>query len=112
MDMEIDPPNTKPEVQIKDDDLFKAAESGDASTFKSLSQKQLSKALSLRNEDCRSLLHVAASSSHPEVSSLSYSLFVFRENGEKLNIYTHTHVATKNTHENFTSISVLVFGKY
>lgn len=71
MDMEIDPPNTKPEVEIKDDDLFKAAESGDASTFKSLSQHQLSKALSLRNEDSRSLLHVAASSSHPEVSSLS-----------------------------------------
>uniref|UniRef100_A0A7N2R224 Uncharacterized protein n=1 Tax=Quercus lobata TaxID=97700 RepID=A0A7N2R224_QUELO len=67
MDMEIDPPNTKPEVVIKDDDLFKAAESGDASTFKSLSQNQLSKALSLRNEDGRSLLHVAVSSSHPEV---------------------------------------------
>ncbi|KAK7849916.1 26s proteasome non-atpase regulatory subunit 10 [Quercus suber] len=67
MDMEIDPPNTNPEVEIKDDDLFKAAESGDASTFESLSQNQLSKALSLRNEDGRSLLHVAASSSHPEV---------------------------------------------
>jgi 26S proteasome non-ATPase regulatory subunit 10 len=76
MDMEIDPP--KPELQIKDDDLFKAAESGDASTFKSLSHHLLSKALSLRNEDARSLIHVAASSSQPEVR-LSYSLFVCSE---------------------------------
>ena len=79
--MEIDPP--KPELQIKDDDLFKAAESGDASTFKSLSHDLLSKALSLRNEDARSLIHVAASSSQPDVR-LSYSLFVCSESIWKL----------------------------
>ncbi|KAB1208231.1 26S proteasome non-ATPase regulatory subunit 10 [Morella rubra] len=65
MDMEIDPP--KPEVQIKDDDLFQAAESGDASMFQSLSRETLSRALSLRNEDGRSLLHVAVSSARAEV---------------------------------------------
>lgn len=68
MEMEIDAPN--PEVsgiQIKDDDLFKAAESGDSSIFKSLSQQHLLHFLSLRNEDRRSLLHVAASSGHTQV---------------------------------------------
>jgi 26S proteasome non-ATPase regulatory subunit 10 len=76
MDMEIDHP--KAEFQIKDDDLFIAAESGDASTFKSLSREQLSRALSLRNEDGRSLLHVATSSTQSEVCPLlkfSSSLF-------------------------------------
>lgn len=72
MDMEIDPP--KAELQIKDDDLFIAAESGDASTFKSLSREQLSRALSLRNEDGRSLLHVATSSAQSEVCPLLSSL--------------------------------------
>jgi 26S proteasome non-ATPase regulatory subunit 10 len=76
MDMEID--TGREELQIKDDDLFRAAESGDASTFKSLSREQLSRALSLRNEDGRSLLHVAASSSQSEVGpflKFSSSLF-------------------------------------
>ncbi|KAM7464468.1 hypothetical protein LguiA_032589 [Lonicera macranthoides] len=71
MEMEIDAPN--PEVsgiQIKDDDLFKAAESGDSSIFKSLSQQHLLHSLSLRNEDRRSLLHVAASSGHTQVVKL------------------------------------------
>lgn len=74
--MEID--TRKEELKIKDDDLFRAAESGDASTFKSLSQEQLSRALSLRNEDSRSLLHVAASSAQSEVGpflKFSSSLF-------------------------------------
>jgi 26S proteasome non-ATPase regulatory subunit 10 len=62
MDMDIDPPS-----QIKDKDLFKAAETGDSSTFKSLPPERLSKALSLQNDDGRSVLHVAASSGHPEV---------------------------------------------
>ncbi|GFP87318.1 26S proteasome non-ATPase regulatory subunit 10 [Phtheirospermum japonicum] len=53
--------------QPKDKDLFKAAESGDISFFKSLSEEQLLKASSLRNEDGRSLLHVAVSSSQTEV---------------------------------------------
>ncbi|KAF5948842.1 hypothetical protein HYC85_014799 [Camellia sinensis] len=69
MEMEIDPPK-KPEVgaeAIKDDDFFNAAENGDSSFFEALSHDQLLKALSLRNEDCRSLLHVAASSAHPKV---------------------------------------------
>ncbi|KAL2233519.1 UNVERIFIED_CONTAM: hypothetical protein Sindi_1531900 [Sesamum indicum] len=63
-DMEID---GKPTTQIKEGDLFKAAESGDSSLFKSLSEEQLLKASSLRNEDGRSLLHVAVSSSKREV---------------------------------------------
>ncbi|GMP93878.1 hypothetical protein CsSME_00043537 [Camellia sinensis var. sinensis] len=69
MEMEIDPPK-KPEVgaeAIKNDDFFNAAENGDSSFFEALSHDQLLKALSLRNEDCRSLLHVAASSAHPKV---------------------------------------------
>ncbi|CAH9101014.1 unnamed protein product [Cuscuta europaea] len=64
MAMEID--SAKP-TQMKDDDLFKAAESGDSELFKSLSEDQLVKALALRNEDRRSLLHVAVSSAHAEV---------------------------------------------
>ncbi|CAL5422705.1 unnamed protein product [Camellia sinensis] len=69
MEMEIDPPK-KLEVgaeAIKDDDFFIAAENDDSSFFEALSHDQLLKALSLRNEDCRSLLHVAASSAHPKV---------------------------------------------
>ncbi|KAL0296863.1 UNVERIFIED_CONTAM: hypothetical protein Sradi_6738400 [Sesamum radiatum] len=62
--MEID---GKPATQIKVGDLFKAAESGDSSLFKSLSEEQILKASSLRNEDGRSLLHVAVSSSKTEV---------------------------------------------
>ncbi|XP_049405747.1 uncharacterized protein LOC125869221 isoform X1 [Solanum stenotomum] len=57
----------KSSAQIKDKDLFKAAESGDSSLFKSLPKEQLFKSLSLRNEDARSLLHVAVSSGHTEV---------------------------------------------
>ncbi|XP_044492724.1 26S proteasome non-ATPase regulatory subunit 10-like [Mangifera indica] len=51
-------------------DLFKAAETGDSSIFQSLSQQHLSKSLSLKNEDGRSLLHVAVSSSHPEMMKI------------------------------------------
>ncbi|CBI27255.3 unnamed protein product, partial [Vitis vinifera] len=63
--MEIDP--TEPEAQIKDEDLFRAADSGDSSVFRALSPQQLLRALSLRNEDDRSLLHVATSLGHLEV---------------------------------------------
>ncbi|GAB4829074.1 hypothetical protein Ancab_018736 [Ancistrocladus abbreviatus] len=67
MEMEIDPAKSEPqERQFRDDELFKAAESGDTSTFCSLSPEQVSKALCLRNEDGRSLIHVAASSCHPQ----------------------------------------------
>ncbi|PNX85613.1 26S proteasome non-ATPase regulatory subunit 10-like protein [Trifolium pratense] len=59
--MEIDSEN------IKEKDLFKAAEEGDSSIFESLSPQSLSKSLSLTNEDARSLLHVAASSGHSKV---------------------------------------------
>ncbi|KAL0660788.1 hypothetical protein Bca4012_097625 [Brassica carinata] len=48
--------------QIRDEELFKAAESGDFSVFMSLSLQQLAKSISFRNEDGRSLLHVSASS--------------------------------------------------
>ena len=65
MDMEID--TVEPESLIKDEDLFRAAESGDSSVFRALSPQQFLRALSLRNEDGRSLLHVATSSGHSEV---------------------------------------------
>ncbi|MBA0566753.1 hypothetical protein Golob_011539 [Gossypium lobatum] len=66
--MEINPPTKS--VEIKEKDLFKAAEKGDSSIFKSLSQDHLTKSLKLRNEDARSLLHVAVSSAHLEVVKL------------------------------------------
>lgn len=75
MKMEVDSEN-KQENNIKEDDLFKAAEEGDSSVFEALSTETLSKALSLRNEDARSLLHVAASSGHSQVP-----LFLFAQKG-------------------------------
>ncbi|MBA0746500.1 hypothetical protein Gogos_009010 [Gossypium gossypioides] len=66
--MEINPPTKS--VEIKEKDLFKAAEKGDSSIFKSLSQDHLTKSLKLRNEDARSLLHVTVSSAHPEMVKL------------------------------------------
>ncbi|KAH0436592.1 hypothetical protein IEQ34_026374 [Dendrobium chrysotoxum] len=59
--MEIDAP--------KKEDLFKAAESGNASFIRNLSEDELRHALSLTNEDGRSLLHVAASAGRTEVVS-------------------------------------------
>lgn len=64
--METGPPKKSEDLHIKEKDLFKAAETGDSSTFESLSEDQLSKSLKLRNEDGRSLLHVAVSSSRTE----------------------------------------------
>ncbi|CAH1414200.1 unnamed protein product [Lactuca virosa] len=70
-EMEIDPQYPEPEADkteiINDDDLFRAADNGDVSFFKSLSQAQLLRCLALRNEDGRSLLHVAVSSARTEV---------------------------------------------
>ncbi|XP_044955036.1 transcription regulator FGM4-like [Hordeum vulgare subsp. vulgare] len=48
-------------------ELFLAAESGAASVFASLSPTDLAAALSLRNEDVRSPVHVTAASGHPKV---------------------------------------------
>lgn len=48
-------------------DLLKAAESGNATVFESLSQQLLLKSYSLMNEDARSLLHVSTSSGFTEV---------------------------------------------
>ncbi|KAI9124788.1 hypothetical protein K1719_004115 [Acacia pycnantha] len=67
MNMEVDRPKPEQQPVVKAADLFKAAENGDVATFQSLSPENLSKALSLRNEDERSLLHVAASSGHTQV---------------------------------------------
>ncbi|KAK3421851.1 hypothetical protein EUGRSUZ_G02461 [Eucalyptus grandis] len=69
MEMEIDSaPSATPEQRpIRDEDLFKAAEGGDPAAFRALARDQLSKVLSLRNEDGRSLLHVAASAGHAEI---------------------------------------------
>lgn len=74
MDMEIDA--SKDDRLIKDEDLFKAAESGDSSIFTALTPLRLSKSLSLRNEDGRSLLHVAVSSAHLRVSLLLTFVFL------------------------------------
>ncbi|KAH9298698.1 hypothetical protein KI387_030380, partial [Taxus chinensis] len=45
---------------VNDEDLLKAAESGNVEVFEELEIDQLKKAASIRNEDARSLLHVAA----------------------------------------------------
>ena len=63
----------KKQHDVKEKDLFKAAEEGDAATFQALSAETLSKALSLRNEDARSLLHVAASFGHSQVPFCPFS---------------------------------------
>lgn len=73
----------KPSAQIKEKDLFNAAESGDASLFKSLPEEQLLKFLSLRNEDARSLLHVAVSSGQTEVLQLPLPHQYQQNNGIK-----------------------------
>ncbi|KAM0881259.1 hypothetical protein ACQ4PT_033053 [Festuca glaucescens] len=52
--MEVDAGEEKPSEK----ELFLAAESGDADAFSSLAPADLAAALSLRNEDGRSLLHV------------------------------------------------------
>ncbi|CAN0896474.1 26S proteasome non-ATPase regulatory subunit 10 [Linum grandiflorum] len=65
--MEINPPTQASDLpQIKDEDFFKAAETGDCSVLSSLPPPQLTKSVSLRNDDRRSLLHVASSSGHLE----------------------------------------------
>ena len=78
MEMEIDPPR-RPEREPKPEDLFKAAESGDSSAFAALSKDQLSKSLSLRDDDGRSLLHVAASSGQLEVRLLTLACLAARK---------------------------------
>lgn len=91
----MDPPKqSQHQPIIKDKDLFEAAETGDSSTFQSLAPEHISKSLSLRNEDGRSLLHVAVSSRRPEVpcsflsfssaNFFSFTLFGCRENAGKL----------------------------
>ncbi|CAI9096506.1 OLC1v1032671C5 [Oldenlandia corymbosa var. corymbosa] len=71
MEMEIDSAvSSKPNIQIKAGDLFKAAEKGDVSLFESLPEEQFLKALALRNEDDRSLLHVAVSFGQTQIVKL------------------------------------------
>lgn len=62
--MVIDHPKPKPE------DLFEAAEKGDTSIFEVLSEEELRRSRTLRNEDDRSLLHVASASGYSEVRDL------------------------------------------
>uniref|UniRef100_A0A0D6R704 Uncharacterized protein n=1 Tax=Araucaria cunninghamii TaxID=56994 RepID=A0A0D6R704_ARACU len=66
--MEIDVPASTT-TNMKDDDLFKAAESGNLEVFQRLAedQLQLNRARSIRNEDSRSLLHVAAAAGHHQI---------------------------------------------
>lgn len=54
----------------KPEDLFEAAEKGDTSIFEALPEEELRRARTLRNEDDRSLLHVAAASGHSKVRDL------------------------------------------
>lgn len=60
------------EPQTESQDLFKAAETGESSAFESLTPKQLALASALRNEDGRSLLHVAVSSGQSQVPPTSF----------------------------------------
>lgn len=97
MEMEVDIEKKQQDV-VKEKDLFKAAEEGEASTFEALSSEILSKALSLRNEDARSLLHVAASSGHSQVpfcpfskGSLCFS-FKCRKNAFFLHLFLHLEI--------------------
>ncbi len=64
---------------IDNDALFEAAESGKDGVFEDLSPEQLTKARTLRNEDDRSLLHVAASSGHTQVFVFPFSLLKLAE---------------------------------
>lgn len=81
MEMEIDAPGLQ-FPQIKGQDLFRAAESDDTSAFRALSPEQLTMALSLTDEDGRSVLHVAVSSTKLEVRLTSaVSCFVFLSEG-------------------------------
>jgi 26S proteasome non-ATPase regulatory subunit 10 len=52
------------------EELFEAAGKGDIHVFKELTEPQLHQALSLKNEDERSLLHVAAAAGHAQVVQL------------------------------------------
>ncbi|KAG2285741.1 hypothetical protein Bca52824_045345 [Brassica carinata] len=47
--------------QMRDEELFKAAESGDSSVFMSLSPQQLAKSLSFRNEDVSEIVKLLSS---------------------------------------------------
>ena len=55
------------EAMVKDEDLFKAAENGDADLFLGLSVDELNRARSITNEDARSLLHIAAAAGHNQI---------------------------------------------
>lgn len=96
MEMEVD--REKKQHDVKEKDLFKAAEEGDAAMFQALSAETLSKALSLRNEDARSLLHVAASFGHSQVPFCSFSkgslCFSFNcwQNGFIVHLPTHFEI--------------------
>ncbi|BBM99013.1 26S proteasome non-ATPase regulatory subunit 10 [Marchantia polymorpha subsp. ruderalis] len=57
-------------AQPQDEAIWTAAEKGDRSFFDTLSEPQILKALTLKNEDGRSILHVAAAAGHSQVVSL------------------------------------------
>jgi 26S proteasome non-ATPase regulatory subunit 10 len=65
--MDVD---TKQEViGINDEDLFRALEAGDSRVFEKLSRNEvdLNRARSIRNEDARFVIHVAAAAGHHQV---------------------------------------------
>lgn len=76
--MEIDAPEPQSRP-IKDEEFFRAAESGDSSVFQALSPEQLTRALSLTDEDGRSVLHVAVSSAKLDVRLTSEVSFFGRD---------------------------------
>lgn len=53
--------------EIKDEDLFNAAGCGNVEAFHELSAEQLKRIACVRNEDSRSLLHVAAAAGHLQI---------------------------------------------
>ncbi|KAF3560072.1 hypothetical protein F2Q69_00017178 [Brassica cretica] len=60
--------------QIRDEELFKAAESGDSSVFMSLSPQQLAKSLSFRNEDVSEIYYWNINGVEPKNVNCSRSL--------------------------------------
>lgn len=61
-------------VRRQAEELFEAAAKGDHKLFEELPEQQLLQALSLRNEDGRSLLHVAAAAGQAHVISVLHLL--------------------------------------
>lgn len=91
-------------IGVKDEDLFRAAESGDSEVFEKLSRDEveLNRARSIRNEDARSLLHVAAAAGHHQVVRILAGLdpSVSNVNNGDEEGWTPLHSAVSSGHAN------------